>query len=178
MKQSFKVNVGKRFFVGALMLLLSITSIGNVMAVDLSEDEKASLMLMREEEKLARDVYLVLFNKWKSRIFKQIASSEETHMAAIMTLLERYSIEDPASKNIGEFTNVDLKELYKELIVKGSKTLVDAFEVGVIIEEKDIEDLKDGLELIPPKDISTVYINIMQGSYNHLESFMSSLDKL
>jgi hypothetical protein len=178
MKQSFNVNVGKWFFVGALMLLLSITSIGNVMAVDLYEEEKASLILMREEEKLARDVYQVLFKKWNSRIFKQIASSEQTHMDAIMTLLDRYSIDDPASEKIGEFKNPDLQNLYDSLIAQGNISLVDAFNVGVFIEEKDIEDLNVGLKLNPPKDILTVYTNIRQGSYNHLESFMSNLDKL
>ena len=38
---------------------------------------------MREEEKVARDVYLSLNDTWNLRIFKNITSSEQTHMNAI-----------------------------------------------------------------------------------------------
>lgn len=54
----------------------------------ISEEEKEGLIEMREEEKLARDVYLTLYNKWKLQIFKNIAESEQTHMDAVKYLLE------------------------------------------------------------------------------------------
>ena len=41
----------------------------------LSEEDIANLTLMREEEKMARDVYLNLYKRWKKPVFNNIASS-------------------------------------------------------------------------------------------------------
>jgi hypothetical protein len=176
MKYLFKVNTGKWLVVGGLLLLMSITSIANVLAVDLSDAEKASLTLMREEEKLARDVYVYLYDIWGTPIFSNIATSEQTHMNAIKTLLVRYGIPDPAAnKEPGEFANSDLQDLYNSLIIQGRASLIEALQVGVFIEETDIHDLKDGIASTKRKDIMTVYSNLLQGSLNHLKAFVSNL---
>jgi hypothetical protein len=131
---------------------------------------------MREEEKVARDVYLYLNKKWNLRIYKNIAASEQTHMDAIKNLLDKYSIADPAAgKGIGEFTDPDLQKLYDDLILQGSVSKVEALKVGVIIEETDIDDLNEGIATARHNDIKTVYINLLQGSLNHLDAFESSL---
>jgi hypothetical protein len=61
--------------------------------------EKDSLAFMREEEKLAHDVYALLDVRWSinTRIFGSIASSEATHTEAVRQLLLRYSLSDPAA---------------------------------------------------------------------------------
>jgi len=56
----------------------------------LSESEMQGLILMREEEKLARDVYTTLGEKWDLNIFINIAGSEQTHTDAVKYLLDRY----------------------------------------------------------------------------------------
>ena len=43
---------------------------------------------MREEEKLARDVYLTLYDIWGTPAFNNIASSEQTHMDAVLMLID------------------------------------------------------------------------------------------
>jgi len=43
-------------------------------------DEVKWLRFMREEEKLARDVYLKLFDTWKLTVFSRIARSEQRHL--------------------------------------------------------------------------------------------------
>ena len=70
---------------------------------DLSQLEIDGLKFMREEEKLARDVYLALYEYWQLPIFSNIAGSESTHMEAVLTLLEKYEIADSASSEIGKF---------------------------------------------------------------------------
>ncbi len=40
----------------------------------LNDKETQSLLTMREEEKLAHDVYITLYNKWGVNIFTNIAS--------------------------------------------------------------------------------------------------------
>jgi hypothetical protein len=178
MKHTFKLNTGKWFIVSGLMLLLSVTSIGNALAVDLSDAEKDSLTFMREEEKLARDVYQYLYGIWGTPIFSNIAVSEQTHMNAVKTLLDRYDIADPVSELAGEFNNAELQALYDQLVAKGSASLVEALETGVLIEEADIIDLQAGLDLTTRKDITIVYSNLMRGSYNHLGAFKSNLARL
>ena len=176
MRDTFKGKTKRWFIVGGLLLLMGITSSGYVQAAGLTDAEKYWLTYLREEEKLARDVYLYLYDIWGSRIFKNISMSEQTHLDAIKTLLERYGIEDPAAdKGPGVFANQDLQSLYNELIKDGSVSLVDALEVGVFIEETDIDDLNAGIASTTHKDLKTVYSNLLQGSFSHLEAFKSNL---
>ncbi len=151
----------------------------SVKAGNLTETEKEDLMHMVEEEKLARDVYLTLYEKWKNRIFYNIAQSEQTHLDAVRLLIEKYNLSDPTEgKGIGEFTNPKFGELYKKLINEGSNSLEDALKVGAMIEELDIVDLKNCLNHTDKVDIRTVYQNLMKGSRNHLRAFVSQLKML
>jgi len=176
MKERFNVKVKMWFAVCSLFMLMSLASVAYSQTVSLTSAEKYWLTYMREEEKVARDVYIVLYDQWQSRIFKNISLSEQTHMDAIKTLLDKYGIADPAAgKEIGEFTNPDLKDMYDELIEAGSVSLVDALEVGVEIEEADIADLNVGIASATRKDIITVYSNLLAGSLKHLDAFNSNL---
>jgi hypothetical protein len=131
---------------------------------------------MREEEKLARDVYLTLYQKWGVATFNNIAGSETTHMAAIKTLLDRYGLADPAAgQPIGVFTNPDLQTLYNQLIAQGSQSLNATVQVGVTIEEVDIRDLQTRLASTTHADIKSVYNNLLRGSTNHLRAFTNQL---
>ena len=143
----------------------------------ISEEEKEGLIEMREEEKLARDVYLTLYNKWKLQIFKNIAESEQTHTDSVKYLLDRYGIEDPVkSDEIGKFSNPKFEQLYKDLVEKGSKSEVDALIVGATIEDLDIADLKYWINKTDNEDIKFVYENLMKGSRNHLRAFIRMLN--
>jgi len=151
---------------------------GNLPAVtggDLSEEEAAALLFMREEEKLAHDVYLTLYEEWGLPIFQNISQSEQAHMEAIKTLLDRYGLQDPASNPLGVFTNPDLQRLYDELAARGGQSLADALKVGAAIEEIDILDLQERLAQSDKADIQQVFNNLLKGSQNHLRSFVSTL---
>ncbi len=142
----------------------------------LNEIEKTGLLQMREEEKLARDVYLTLFKKWKHQVFNNIANSEQRHMDAVKSLLDKYGLKDPvADNNIGAFTNPQMKKLYNTLTQKGSASLVNALLVGATIEDLDIYDLKTLLAQTDNKDIQVIYRNLMKGSRNHLRAFTRAL---
>jgi hypothetical protein len=138
----------------------------------LSIYEKQSLAFMREEEKLARDVYLNLYQKWGATIFSNIATSEQSHMDAVLALLNKYSLPDPVGNNgPGIFVNTDLQEMYEQLIALGNKSLLDGYIVGATIEDLDIYDLSDALESVDNADISLVYNRLRDGSENHLRAF-------
>ena len=145
---------------------------------ELSDSEAAGILFMREEEKLARDVYLTLYEKWGLGIFENIATSEATHMEAVKALIDRYGLQDPAEgKDIGEFTNPELQSLYNELVEMGSQSLVEALRVGAAIEEIDILDLQQHIAETEKADIQRVYENLMRGSQNHLRAFTSVLER-
>jgi hypothetical protein len=179
MRDTFNVKTRRGFVIGGLLLLMSLAFIGSVQAATtLSGLEIHWLTYMREEEKLARDVYLFLYDKYGLTIFDNISRGEQTHMDAIKTLLDRYGLPDPAAgKGVGEFNEPALQRLYDELIVQGSTSEVEALKVGVIIEETDIDDLNAGIASTKRKDIKTVYSNLLQGSLNHLKAFVSNLAK-
>ena len=150
----------------------------NNSTTELTEDEIASLIFMREEEKLAKDVYLGLYDLWGLPIFQNIANSEQTHTDAVKRLLDRFGIEDPADNSpIGVFANEDLQKMYDDLMVAGSQSLGDALKVGGAIEEIDILDLKESLEITQNEEIKRVYENLIRGSENHLRAFTSNLER-
>ncbi len=146
---------------------------------ELSETETNGLLFMREEEKLARDVYKTLYTHWNLRIFNNIPRAEQQHMDAIKLLLDRYQLEDPVGDDsLGVFKNETLQGLYDTLIVQGSVSLVEALKVGALIEEIDILDLQRELDdNVDNQDITFVYQNLMKGSRNHLRAFVRNLSK-
>lgn len=147
---------------------------------DLSSEEADGLVFMREEEKLARDVYLTLYDKWDVVVFSNIARSEQKHTDAIKLLLDRYAITDPVTNDsIGVFQNDDLQALYNTLVAQGSESLEAALRVGAAIEEIDILDLVEQVDtVVDNEDIKLVYGNLTRGSRNHLRAFNSNLSSI
>jgi hypothetical protein len=129
---------------------------------------------MREEEKLARDVYNTLYTTWNIPTFQNIAASEQMHMDQISALLTRYNLTDPA-KAPGVFTDARLQVLYNKLVSQGKLSLADALKTGAAIEEIDILDLQSRVAATDNADIQQVYNNLTNGSYNHLKAFSRSL---
>ena len=138
--------------------------------------EEESLLFMREEEKLARDVYLYLYEIWQDQIFLNISASEQQHTDAVLGLIEKYNLPDPAAdKAVGEYENLDLQGLYDLLTAQGAVSLIDALIVGATIEDMDINDLNSQLLFIDNADITLVYESLLKGSRNHLRAFTSQL---
>ncbi|PIV90679.1 hypothetical protein COW46_02500 [Candidatus Gracilibacteria bacterium CG17_big_fil_post_rev_8_21_14_2_50_48_13] len=134
------------------------------------------MLRMREEEKLARDVYTTLGNQWNLNIFTNIASSEQTHMDAMEGLLKLFSIEDPVhNTDTGAFTSPEMRELYQTLTTKGSTSVLDALMVGATIEDLDLYDLNGLMLLTTNPDILRVYQNLAKGSRNHLRAFQRQI---
>lgn len=150
---------------------------GHSSSSTLSAVEAADLAFMREEEKLARDVYTTLFSEWGSAVFSHIADSEQKHMDAMLGLLNKYSLEDPAV-GFGEFTDPELQELFDSLVATGLKSELEALYVGALIEEVDTEDLVRAMGHTDKTDILNVYGNLLAGSENHLRSFVKNIETI
>ena len=145
-------------------------------AASLSVEEIAALKFMREEEKLAHDVYAALYSLWGANVFYQISLSETTHTEAILALLIKYGIDDPAASTApGEFTDPDLQALYNTLMGMGRVSLIEALKVGALIEETDIHDINEKVAITDEADILNVYTSLLCGSGNHLRAFNERL---
>jgi len=147
-------------------------------AAELTAAEAKGLIYMREEEKLARDVYLALYEQWGTPVFQNIAGSEQTHMDSVLMLLDQYELTDPvAGKGAGEFTEPLFQSLYEQLVAQGSLSQTEALKVGATIEELDIVDLEERLAQTNNETIVQVYSNLSAGSENHLRAFVSNLER-
>jgi len=143
---------------------------------DVNAAEEEALIYMREEEKLARDVYLTLYKKWDFFAFNNIARSESRHTAAVQMLLQKYALSDPVKNDsIGVFTNAKLAKLYQNLVAQGQKSLKDALIVGATIEDVDIYDLDEYLQKTDNDDIKCLFENLRRGSENHMRAFIGQL---
>ncbi len=153
--------------------LLSNTPIG-----ELSDAEKAGLIQMREEEKLAHDVYVTLYEKWGQNIFNNISKSEQTHTDTVKYILDKYKIEDPVKDTtVGVFTAPQMQGLYDSLVEQGNKSLTDALVVGATIEDLDINDLNKLLAQTDNEDVKIAYQNLNKGSRNHMRAFIRNLER-
>ena len=143
----------------------------------LSDNDIKILKHMREEEKLARDVYDYLYIKYELPIFDNISNAEQMHMDRVLTLLTKNGIKDPASSKAGIFNNIQLQQLYYELIAQGEKSVVDALKVGATIEDVDIYDLMKFSKETTHPAIKNIFANLTCGSRNHMRAFVNLLEK-
>jgi hypothetical protein len=162
---------------GIVIILIINSFIGctqNINLTTLTTFEKEGILLMREEEKLAHDVYSFFAQKYNIPIFRNITKSEVEHQKLMIQLMEKYGIKDPSFEEEGKFHNNELQELYHRLTVQGN-TLIEALKIGAYIEELDIRDLKQLMKETDNEDILTTYNPLLWGSENHLRAFVRNL---
>lgn len=148
----------------------------NQVLVQLSQEEIDDLKFLREEEKLARDVYVYAYGKYPaSIIFNSIAQSEQKHMNSVLNLMDKYGISDSASTEMGVFNNSNLQTLYNNLTAQSNISIVEALKAGATIEDLDINDIDDFIGNTSKSDLLSVYDNLTCGSKNHIRSFTSQL---
>ncbi len=152
------------------------TLISDISASELSDLQKEDLVLMLEEEKLAKEVYEHLYTAWGLKVFSNISRAEQKHMDTMQSLVDKYELQIPSSfETKGVFENENLQALYNQLIAKGESSLIDALEVGVNVEEIDIADLERVLAAGVPEDLKIAYERLLNGSYKHLNAFNNQL---
>jgi hypothetical protein len=141
----------------------------------LNDEEIDGLLEMREEEKLAGDVYRAFYKVHEHIIFDNISKSEDAHSSAVLHLINGFELIDPALEEEGVFTNPLFNQLYADLTSQGNSNLVDALKVGAFIEEYDIADLERLIEETENETIKRVYANLLRGSKIHIKAFTNVL---
>ncbi|MFM9873479.1 MAG: DUF2202 domain-containing protein [Fimbriimonadaceae bacterium] len=134
------------------------------------------LTYMRQEEKLALDVYNTLGKAHLMRIFQNIARAEAAHTESVRQLLIEFKLPDPnRDLTPGKFKNQELQKLHDDLVTKGKKSLNDALNVGATIEDKDIFDINKSMTETKNQKILTVLNELKRGSENHMRAFYRQL---
>ncbi|MDW7774075.1 MAG: DUF2202 domain-containing protein [Desulfobulbaceae bacterium] len=186
---------------GAISLLTPMS----VQAADLDLGETHHLVFMREEEKLARDVYLTLMDMYPDeQAFSNIGEgSEQTHTDTVRDMLAKHSIPDPNPDandlpgSIGVYTGAEygwyFTEKYDELVNWGARSSLDALYVGAFIEELDMLDIvgcptvivetdngigpgECGLEYTDKKSLKNMYTSLVEGSKDHLRAYVKNIE--
>lgn len=179
---------------------------GEILSVDIDDvvldyNEQSHLIFMREEEKLARDVYLTLGTMYPdSDIFGKIDDSEQTHTTAVKAMIEKYGLEDPnTNDNIGAFTGEDygwyFTEKFNLLVERASISELEALYVGAFIEELDMMDINqcpmvivetdNGIDDVSEcgkiytdnADVINLYTSLLDGSDSHLAGYVKNIEK-
>ena len=159
---------------------------------------------MREEEKLARDVYLTFADMYPDQnVFSNIATkSEQTHTDTMRDKLEQFGLPDPNPNtnalpfSIGIFKGSEwgsyFTKNYYELTTKGSNSELDALYVGAFIEELDMHDIADcpqvmvdsgyrdpcGLNYTDERGLINAYRSLIDGSENHLRDYVGQIEAI
>jgi hypothetical protein len=142
----------------------------------LSVTEKDNILYLYEEEKLAHDIYVAMYNLYGAYIFNNISESEQRHMDSVAKLISKYELDDSVIDNDpGIFTNLIIQGEYNRLLGDGKQDLTSALWVGVEIEVMDIGDIENMLKETEKADIERVLSNLLDGSKNHLDAFNTQL---
>ncbi len=163
---------------------------------NLTQEAKDTLSFMGNEERLAYDVYMELYNKWGSKQFINIATKGEyKHIKAVQELVKKYGFTDNDFSNVdsnplglrdkniesmpkGNYDIRHIQDLYNSLIAKGKQSKIDALQVGCMVEVTDVNDLNEKINIAKASnasDLVTVFEFLRQGSYNHYWAFDKGL---
>ena len=211
------MNTFKRVLVDGLVGLAIVTGVATAMAVAIAAAGKAAhasmdgivldyneqthLVFMREEEKLARDVYIRLSTMYPDHpIFGKIDDSEQRHTNAVRAMLKKYGLDDPnTNDNVGVYTGEDygwyFSEKFELLVERASISELEALYVGAFIEELDMMDIKQcprvivdtdngiddvtecGMIYTDNADVANLHASLLEGSDSHLVSYVRNIEK-
>ena len=191
-------------FLASTLFVAPITPVFAAPALD--ANESTHLTFMREEEKLARDVYLTLADMYpNSTVFQSIAEgSEQTHTDTMRDKLADFNLTDPNPNtnnlpgSIGVFTGEDYGSYFTEkfnlLVNWGANSELDALYAGAFIEELDMHDIiscptiitelkgisesECGLNYTNQNSLINAYNSLLDGSESHLRSYVGQIEAI
>ncbi len=163
---------------GEAILALEEVGTTNITAAGLSPREVEGMRFIWEEEKVARDLYVSLYEETNLSIFTDLARSEQNHMDQAKALLDKYGLETPVGDEPGLFYNQTLKGLYDDLLAQGMQSPQEALAAAVAFEEISIRDLEMEISATDSEDIRIVYEGLLAGSRKHLRSYVRDLQDM
>jgi hypothetical protein len=136
----------------------------------------AQLTEMREEERMARDLYTQLAKSSGEAIFTQIATSEQRHLSAVERLMTAQGMDaDAAGATVGRYAVPELQTAYDRWLAQGRLSDQAAYKVGVTLEKQDIADLT--LMTAPSGSTAARVVQaLLAGSEHHLAAFTKAVN--
>ncbi len=154
-------------------------------ASTLTQEAKDTLAYMGNEERLAHDVYMTLYNYHLANgteiktLYNIATNSETVHATDMQLLIKKYitSLDEfsdiDAPENLpdanlsyldinisdlptGQYNIQAIQDLYDTLIAKGQQSQQDALEVGCMVEVTDINDLDEDIAIAEDSNASDV----------------------
>lgn len=175
-------HIGMKDLLAAFMVLTAITVIAcsnddsvNPDTPIINESERQDLLYLYQEEKMARDLYLGVLDRYDIIQFQNISVSEQTHMDAVAGLLHTYDIDILVADDRGLFTIPELQELYAVLSDRMETSLAGALATAALVEETDIADIREMKSRTSRGDILQVLERLECASGNHLGAFTTRL---
>ncbi|MFE7169452.1 DUF2202 domain-containing protein [Streptomyces sp. NPDC057616] len=138
----------------------------------LTTAQKSTLARMAEEEKLARDLYTGFADRYGVPLFERTTAAENSHLAAVRTLLDRYDVTDPtAGKATGDFADPAVRATYDRYLKQGDGSLTAALNTGHKVEADETTALRHALTGLKAPDVRQIYGNLLAASERHEEAF-------
>jgi len=144
---------------------------------DLTADEIEFIYAIREDEKVARDLYFSFFGTFGLKPFENIGKAEDNHIKATEKLFDYYEIDYPALSENGKFENAIRQKLFDSLLLKGTPEL-EAFKVMAMLEESNIVEYGEVLKTIANPNIKIVIENLARASANHFKAAIRQITAL
>lgn len=136
----------------------------------------AQLTEMREEERMARDLYTQLAASSGEAIFTRIAGAEQRHLDAVERLMTSQGMNpDAAGSTVGRYAVGEVQAAYTGWLSQGRASDQAAYKVGVELETWDVAELK---AMKVPSDTTgaRVVAALLNGSKHHLTAFTKAVN--
>ena len=176
---------------------------GSIMDTPLStltQELKDAIAYMGNEERLAYDIYLALYDSHAdaqetlSSLERIATRSESRHIETVQSIVRKYGLTEANLTNVsnpaadsstevselpsGQYDIDAIQSLYDALYAKGVQSAQDALEVACMVEVTDINDLNHYITLAQDSDapdVESAFTSLRDASYKHYWAFDRSL---
>lgn len=154
----------------ALIILFSITSLYAEIL-----DDKALLLKLYSEEKMAYDLFGEFYDRWQLNVFNDVQQREARHVWCVEVIMNKYSAAISAGKKKILYHDKDTESLYNELSVKGCISDLSALEAAAFLKEKFISDLRTRALNINDGYLLKVIFLLEKAAKSHFKAFVKSI---
>ena len=146
----------------------------------ITESEKAAIIFVVQEEKVAHDFYAAMYELHGITPFRSISKSEGLHMDKAKNLIDHFGIEDPNTEYYdtpGKFKTLKFQAMYDDLVRGGSKSIQDALIESAKFEELDIVDIEKLISTVQNEYIKSTFGSLTGISKDHLKAIVRELSE-
>jgi len=142
----------------------------------LSAEDQASIIYIREGAQLSRDINLLFEAAWQAQVFRDAAERQKQALRATDLLIDRHGL-PAASAEPGIYQDEQFSRLYGQFAEEGSASLPAALAAAAVLEELNILDLQTRMAQTEKADIRLVYQHLLKIASANLWSFSRAIER-